>query len=93
MREGRLKLAKGDHYLRGSIEEQVELFRKAWPASELEADKISLLPDDPRIGSGLGIGMGLWFFMDDCPAGAVWCREDGTFPEEAEDPPPEDDKT
>ena len=27
--EGRLKLAKGDHYLRGSIEQQIELFRKA----------------------------------------------------------------
>lgn len=78
LREGRLKLAKHGRFLEGSVEEQVEAFRKAWPESELDADKRSLLPDDPHIGSG--VGMGLWFFMDDCPGEAVWRLPDGSFP-------------
>lgn len=77
LREGRLKLAKHGKFLEGTVEEQVEAFRRAWPESELDADKRSLLPGDPHIGSG--VGMGLWFFMDDCPAEAAWRQPDGSY--------------
>jgi hypothetical protein len=72
LRGGYIKFRKmnGGEVLEGTPEELVELFRKAWPVSELAADKISYLPGSEYIGSGGG--MDLWFFMDECPAGVMW---------------------
>ncbi|ALR07584.1 DUF596 domain-containing protein [Xylella fastidiosa] len=55
--EGRLKLAKKGKFFTGTTEELVEMFRSSFPASDEEMDLE---------------GAGLWFFMDECPAGAVW---------------------
>ncbi|MGY4697730.1 DUF596 domain-containing protein [Xylella fastidiosa subsp. sandyi] len=55
--EGRLKLAKKGKFFTGTTEELVEMFRKSFPVSDEEMDLE---------------GAGLWFFMDECPAGAVW---------------------
>ncbi|MCD8457509.1 DUF596 domain-containing protein [Xylella taiwanensis] len=52
--EGKLKLAKKGEFITGTIEELVDLFRKAFPASDE------------------GLEVGIWFFTDECPAGAVW---------------------
>ncbi|UIX81324.1 DUF596 domain-containing protein [Xylella fastidiosa] len=38
MDEGRLKLAKNDEFMTGSTEEQVEMFRKSFPASDEEME-------------------------------------------------------
>ena len=66
MSDGRLRLAKNGQFLVGSIDEQLERFKEAFPKSE-ESQK--------EIG-----GISTWFFMDECPAGAVWVYklEDGT---------------
>ncbi|KQH73056.1 DUF596 domain-containing protein [Xylella fastidiosa subsp. sandyi] len=55
--EGRLKLAEKGKFFTGTTEELVEMFRSSFPASDEEMDLE---------------GAGLWFFMDECPAGAVW---------------------
>ncbi|MGY0343387.1 DUF596 domain-containing protein [Xylella fastidiosa] len=38
MDEGRLKLAKNDEFMTGTTEEQVEMFRKSFPASDEEME-------------------------------------------------------
>lgn len=65
MSDGRLRLAKNGQFLVGSIDEQLEKLKKVFPESE-ESQK------------GIG-GISTWFFMDQCPAGAVWVYqlEDG----------------
>ncbi|AXI83708.1 DUF596 domain-containing protein [Xylella taiwanensis] len=55
--EGKLKLAKKGEFITGTTEELVDLFRKSFPVSDEDVDME---------------GAGLWFFMDECPAGAVW---------------------
>ncbi|WP_111858300.1 DUF596 domain-containing protein [Acinetobacter sp. CFCC 10889] len=55
-----LKLAKEGKFLSGSIDEQVSLFRDAFPKSEIDN-----MEQDP-------IFFEAWFFSDACPAGAVW---------------------
>ncbi|AXI83686.1 DUF596 domain-containing protein [Xylella taiwanensis] len=64
--DGDLILAKKDEFVRGTKEELVDLFRKAFPASDEEVD----------LGGG-----GLWFFTDECPGEAVWILkgENGKF--------------
>lgn len=55
--EGKLKLAKKGKFLSGTTTGLVEMFRKSFPDSDEAVD--------------LG-GAGIWFFTDECPAGAVW---------------------
>ena len=74
--EGRVKLHKNDVYLQGSIEEQVEEFRKAWPATEKIADEIVFPKHSNQIGTKR---VDLWFFMDACPAGIAWRQRDGSY--------------
>lgn len=65
MLHNKLRLAKNGQFLTGTIEEQLDKFKAIFPISE-ESKK------------GIG-GISTWFFMDDCPAGAVWVYqlEDG----------------
>lgn len=58
MLDGRLRLAKNGSFLLGSIDEQLDKLKNAFPESE-ESQK--------EIG-----GVTTWFFMDECPGGAVW---------------------
>lgn len=66
MIDDRLRLAKNGYFLTGTIDEQINTFKAAFPPSE-ESQK--------EIG-----GMWNWFFIDECPAGAVWVYklEDGS---------------
>jgi len=61
MSDGRLRLAKKGEFLQGTIEQQITLFRSRFPSSE-------------ESQAGIG-GMLVWFFVEDCPAGAVWIRQ------------------
>ena len=61
LNEGRIRLAKHGKFLEGSVEEQVERFRLAFPKTEEEMED------------------GIWFFDEDCPGGAVWVLENGSF--------------
>ncbi|MGA0569788.1 DUF596 domain-containing protein, partial [Variovorax sp. VNK109] len=77
LREGRIKLHKNGVFLEGSIEEQVEAFRKAFPSSEEDADKRCTKPGyEPAYE---GFGMNVWWFLDICPAGVAWRRPDGSY--------------
>ena len=55
--DGRMRLAKNGKFLQGTIEEQVQLWKSAFPLSEESQSDIG--------------GIGTWFFMDECPAGVV----------------------
>lgn len=61
MSDGRLRLAKNGEFLQGTIEQQITLFRFRFPSSEESQAEIG--------------GMLVWFFVEDCPAGAVWIRQ------------------
>ncbi len=63
IKDGELKLAKHSKFLEGSPEEQVDLFRKAWPKSYSK--------DEPDKDIDL-----LWWICV-APAGAVWLYPDG----------------
>ena len=65
---GRLHLKKNGHYLSGTPEEQVQLFRKAFPTSNIP---------DPRYPNE---DASYWFYGEECPGEAVWRVEhpDGT---------------
>ncbi|MDH2925000.1 hypothetical protein EV693_102229 [Nicoletella semolina] len=63
IRIGELKLARSGKFLEGTIEEQIDLFRQAWPK---EYDD-----NDPE----KDIEMLWWSYA--APAGAVWIWEDG----------------
>lgn len=58
MLHGHLRLAKKGQFLVGSIDKQLESLKEAFPKSEDSQKEIG--------------GISTWFFMDDCPAGAVW---------------------
>ncbi|MGA0569789.1 DUF596 domain-containing protein [Variovorax sp. VNK109] len=64
LREGRIKLHKNGVFLEGSIEEQVEAFRRAWPASEAASGYEDFY---------------WWFFDENCPAGVAWRHVDGNY--------------
>ncbi|MDH2924995.1 hypothetical protein EV693_102224 [Nicoletella semolina] len=63
IRIGEMKLADGKNFLKGNIEEQIDLFRQAWPK---EYDD-----NDPEKDIHY-----LWWFAA-APACAVWIWEDG----------------
>ncbi|MDH2924997.1 hypothetical protein EV693_102226 [Nicoletella semolina] len=63
IRIGELKLASKGKFLEGTIEEQIDLFRKAWPKEYDENDPEKDIDN-------------LWWLIG-APAGAVWIWEDG----------------
>jgi len=64
LREGRVKLHKNGIFLKSSIEDQVELFKKSWPESEEASGYEDFY---------------WWFFDPECPAGIAWRKDDGSY--------------
>lgn len=64
--DGRLFLGKNGELLGSGIDDQIEKFCSSFPSSEPSVDENG--------------GMSVWFFLDDCPAEAVWVYrlEDGS---------------
>ncbi|WP_175413709.1 DUF596 domain-containing protein [Brenneria rubrifaciens] len=62
MEDGKVRLAKHDKFLEGSIEEQIERYKQAFPKTEEEWKAKN---ED------------VWFFLEECPGGAVWVLDDG----------------
>jgi len=60
--ERRLLLQKNGIILSGSVDDQINLFKAVFPASE----------DDVNLGGG-----GVWFYSEECPGEAVWVMIDG----------------
>lgn len=77
LREQRIKLHKRGVFLTGSIDEQVEVFRRALPTSEEDADRKCTLPG--REPAYPNFGMNVWWFLDICPAGVAWRRPDDSY--------------
>jgi hypothetical protein len=69
LESGVFKLKKDGEYLTGTSEEQVQLFRDTFPATDHP------YPDLPDCDASY------WFFDDKCPGQAVWKAEhpDGTI--------------
>lgn len=61
MSDGRLRIAKKGEFLQGTIEQQIALFRSRFPSYEESQAEIG--------------GVTTWFFVEDCPAGAVWIHQ------------------
>ncbi|MBB1602284.1 DUF596 domain-containing protein [Variovorax sp. UMC13] len=77
LREGRIKLHKNGVFLSTEIDDQVEMFRLAFPASEEDADKRCTKPGFEAAYEGFG--MNVWWFLDICPAGVAWQMPDGSY--------------
>jgi len=77
LREGRIKLHKKSLFLDTPIEEQLAVFRRAFPESMEDADRLCTKPgyESPYEG----FGMNVWWFMDVCPAGVAWRHADGSY--------------
>jgi hypothetical protein len=77
LREGCIKLHKNGVFLKSSIEDQIKLFKEAFPKDEPDADRICTKP-----GMEIpyeGFGMNVWWFLDSCPAGVAWRQADGHY--------------
>jgi hypothetical protein len=77
LREDRIKLHKRGTFLGASIDEQTEMFQKAFPESEEDADKKCTKPGYEAAYEGFG--MNVWWFLDICPAGVAWRQPDGSY--------------
>lgn len=77
LHEGRIELHKNRIFLETSIDEQVEAFRRAFPSSEEDADRICTKPGHEAPYQGFG--MNVWWFLDVCPAGVAWRQSDGSY--------------
>lgn len=77
LREGHIKLHKHGVFFESPIEEQVEMFRRAFPYSESDADRMCTKPGYEVPYEGFG--MNVWWFMDVCPAGVAWRQPDGSY--------------
>ncbi|MFC3393732.1 DUF596 domain-containing protein [Brenneria rubrifaciens] len=62
MEDGKVRLAKHDKFLEGSIEEQIERYKQAFPKTE---EEWKAKHEE------------VWFFHEECPGGAVWVLDDG----------------
>ena len=78
LREHRIKLHKRGVFLTGSVEEQVEAFRRALPTTEEDADRQCTLPGREPAYPEFGMNV-WWFFIFFCPAGVAWRRSDGSY--------------
>ncbi|HHQ4307748.1 DUF596 domain-containing protein [Serratia fonticola] len=63
IQEGRIKLASRGNFLKGTVEEQIALYRDAFPKNQEEMED--------------GAFDGFWFLTEKCPAGIVWVHENG----------------
>lgn len=77
LKEGRIKLHKNGIFLESSIEDQIDLFMRAFPKNEKDAHQRAFNTDEPQCRPATA--MGLWFFLDDCPAGVAWRQKDGHY--------------
>ena len=75
--EGRIKLHKDKFFLESSIEDQIKLFKEAFPKDEHDADRICIKPGMEMLYEGFG--MNVWWFLDSCPAGVAWRQDDGHY--------------
>ena len=64
LREGCIKLHKNGVFLKSSVEDQIKLFKKSWPDSEVASGYEDFY---------------WWFFDPECPAGIAWRKEDGSY--------------
>lgn len=64
LREEHIKLHKDAVLLEGNVHEQVEAFRRAFPANEAASGYEEFY---------------WWFFDDECPAGVAWRKPDGGY--------------
>ncbi|MGC4394662.1 DUF596 domain-containing protein [Hydrogenophaga sp. T2] len=64
LREGHIKLHKNGVFYESPIDEQVEMFRRAFPESEKKSGYEDFY---------------WWFFDDECPAGVAWRQADGSY--------------
>ncbi len=77
LRDGRIKLYKNGIFLETSIEDQIKLFRQAFPKNETDADRICTLPG--KKAPYEGFGMNVWWYLDKCPVGVAWRQDDGHY--------------
>lgn len=77
MSNGRIKLHRKGVFLSGSVEEQLQKIRKAFPLSEGDADRICTNPSHEVPYKNFG--MNVWWFLDACPASVAWRRADGDY--------------
>ena len=77
IKQSRIKLHKKGVFLESPIDEQIAPFRRAFPKNEKDAHQIVFNTDETQCRPSTAIG--LWFFLDDCPAGIAWRREDGSY--------------
>ena len=77
LRDGRIKLYKNGIFLESSVEDQIKLFRKAFPKNENDADQICTLPG--KKAPYEGFGMNVWWYLDKCPATVAWRKGDGRY--------------
>lgn len=85
---GRIKLSRSGVLLGGSAIEQISLFEQALPVDRREMvlgkaaassstprqiEDFDKMAEDAKISEE-----SLWFFREECPAGVVWIRDDGS---------------
>jgi hypothetical protein len=84
---GRIKLGKSGVLLENSVNEQISLLTNALPVDRREmilgpAASSSLpmrIEDFDQMAEEEKIAEeSLWFFREECPAGVVWIRDDGS---------------
>lgn len=63
MENGCIKLGKHGQFLEGTIEEQINRYRAAFPKTEEEWVRRN---------------EEIWFYEEDCPGGIVWIGDDGS---------------
>ncbi|MDJ1637573.1 DUF596 domain-containing protein [Rhizobium rhizogenes] len=86
--DGRIKLSKSGALLESSAIEQISLLEQALPVDRREmvlgsAAARSSMPgqieDFDKMAEDAKIAEeSLWFFREECPAGVVWIRDDGS---------------
>ena len=77
LKEGRIKLHKNGAFLESPIEVQIASFKQAFPKNEKDAHQTAFNTAEPQCRPSTAIG--LWYFLDDCPAGVAWKQEDGSY--------------
>ncbi|MEB3754223.1 DUF596 domain-containing protein [Acinetobacter sp. MD2(2019)] len=61
MTSDQLKLAKNGDFLIGSVTDQISLFKEKFPPQYVDKKLTDIL---------------IWFYLPECPAGAVWVKYD-----------------
>ncbi|WP_237386807.1 DUF596 domain-containing protein [Xenorhabdus sp. Sc-CR9] len=82
MKEGHLKLGKNGKFLDGTIEEQINLFRKTLPTPKyhypIEESPVEITDEVwSQLTRQDTAEMYFWFVSEECPAVAVWVYANG----------------